>query len=119
MSIAFLALLIVTWAVVIFSLSLLFVFGGGQVVPITATATEIDSAFNDATGNNDDLVDFVSGINQDDLVDFVSGVNQDDLADFIDDVGPGPVPRRIIPRGTPQVDGRSSNFKQRRIALKN
>lgn len=120
MSITFLALLIVTWAVVIFSLSLLFVFGGGQAVPITETATEIDNAFNDAIGNTDEMDYVVSGLNQDDLTDlvdglnqddFVSGVNQNDLANFIDDVDPGP------PRGIPQVDGKASNLKRRRIAL--
>ena len=101
MSIAFLVILIVTWAVVIFSLGLLFVFGGGQVVPITATETEIDNAFNDATGN-------------DELAEFVSGFNQDEMSAFVDSLPAGPP--RIKPRGT-QVDGRSSNFNQRRIAL--
>ncbi|AET42440.1 hypothetical protein EXVG_00413 [Emiliania huxleyi virus 202] len=84
MSITFLALLIVTWAVVIFSLSLLFVFGGGQVVQITAT--EIDSAFNDAIGNTDEMDYVVSGLNPDDLADLVAGINQDEADDFISGV---------------------------------
>ena len=141
MSNLFIALIIVIWAVVTFSLSLLFVFGGGQAVPITETATEIDSAFNDAIGNHDEMDyvvsglnqddladlavglnqdevdDFVTGVNQDDMNDFVSGINQNDLADFIDDVGQLPI--RIRPRGGPQVDGRTSNFKRRRIGLRN
>ncbi|AEO98173.1 hypothetical protein EPVG_00307 [Emiliania huxleyi virus 201] len=140
MSITFLALLIVTWAVVIFSLSLLFVFGGGQVL-VPETATEIDSAFNDSIGNTDemdyvvsglnpddlddlvaglnpdDLDDLVAGVNQDDVNDVVSGINEDDLAYFIDDIGPDPVPGSIRPRGISKVDGRPSNFKRRRIML--
>ena len=102
MNSTYILLLIVMWAVVIFSLSLPFIFGGQMYPTITVTTSELNNAFDNAIGDNNALS--------------VDSVNPNELSDYIADLSPPPVPPSILPRGVSQVS-RPLNLNQRRIRL--
>lgn len=93
------------WAVVIFSLSLPFIFGGQMYPTITGTSVELSNAFDDATGDTDALSEIVDSGNPNEL-----------FTEYIADISQPPVPTSILPRGMSRVS-RPLNLNQRRIRL--